>query len=120
MPGFHPIKHIKEIFGLYDDLICTQLINSSLECINKTCDKDQVIIDFLGMYDKQKLVFFYLIKGYPQYLPLDFKDKIRRNSKGDTRISFFDVLRSHHILLYQSYAHLLKSSSGATADRTIC
>ena len=97
MPGFHPIKHIKEIFGLYDDLICTQLINSSLECINKTCDKDQVIIDFLGMYDKQKLVFFYLIKGYPQYLPLDFKDKIRRNSKGDTRISFFDVLRSHHI-----------------------
>lgn len=97
MPGFHPIKHIKEIFGLYDDLICTQLINSSMECMNQSCDKDQVIIDFLGMYDKQKLIFFYLIKGYPQYLPLDFKDKIRRNSKGDTRISFFDVLRSHHI-----------------------
>ena len=97
MPGFHPIKHIKEIFGLYDDLICTQLINSSMECMNRSCDRDQVIIDFLGMYDKQKLIFFYLIKGYPQYLPLDFKDKIRRNSKGDTRISFFDVLRSHHI-----------------------
>lgn len=97
MPGFHPIKHIKEIFGLYDDLICTQLINSSMECMNQSCDKDQVIIDFLGMYDKQKITFFYLVKGYPQYLPLDFKDKIRRNSRGDTRISFFNVLRNHHI-----------------------
>lgn len=94
---FHPIKHIKQVLNLYDDLICTQLIKSSMECLNQSCDRDQVIIDFLGMYDKMNITFFYVVAGYPHMLPLDFKDKIRRNSKGNTRISFLNVIRGHHM-----------------------
>ena len=95
--GFHPIQYIKEIIGLYDDLICTQLINSSMECLNKVNDREQVLIDFLGMYDHSNVMYFYLLQGYPTVLPLDYKDKIRRNSKGRTRVSFYNILRRHYI-----------------------
>ena len=61
MGFFHPIKHIKKIINLYDDLICTQLIkDSSTECLNKQCGRDEIIMDFLGMYDKNNVTYFYV------------------------------------------------------------
>lgn len=96
--SLHPIRHIKKVIGLYDDLICTQLFkNSSLECLNKQCERDEVVIDFLGMYNKDKITYFYVVTGYPAELPLEFKEKIRSNCRGETRVSFFNTIHKHVI-----------------------
>jgi len=96
--SFHPIKHIKKVINLYDDLICTQLIkDSSMECLNKQCGRDEIIIDFLGMYDKNNITYFYVFSNYPIELPLDYKDKIRLNCHGNTRVSFYNCLSGHKI-----------------------
>lgn len=97
MEGIHPIKHIKKIINLYDDLICAQLQMSSMECMNKQCEKDEVVIDFSGMYDRNNVTYFYVFNSYPTELPLDFKDKIRRNCRGDVRVSFFNCINGHKL-----------------------
>ena len=98
MGFFHPIRHIKKIINLYDDLICTQLIkDSSTECLNKQCGRDEIIMDFLGMYDKNNVTYFYVFTNYPIELPLDYKDKIRLNCHGSTRVSFFNCIHGYRM-----------------------
>lgn len=98
MSGLHPIQRIKKIINLYDDLICTQLFrNSSLECLRKDCGKDEVIIDFLGMYYGNRITYFYLINTYPALLPLDYKRRIRAGCRGETRVSFYNLIRKHNM-----------------------
>lgn len=98
MSIFHPIKRIKKVLNLYDELICTQFIkHKSRECLNKVCGKGEVVVDFLGMYDHKNITYFYVITGYPEQLPLDFKDKIRRECREGVRVSFFNNIVGHKI-----------------------
>lgn len=98
MNGLHPIKHLKRVINLYDDLICSQFIkHKSRECLNKVCDNGEVVVDFLGLYDHKNITYFYVITGYPEHLPLDFKDKIRRECREGVRVSFFNNITGHKI-----------------------
>ena len=122
--GFHPIKHIKKIINLYDDLICTQLIKgSSTECLNKPCKRDEITIDFLGMYDRSNITYFYVFSSYPVELPLDYKDKIRLNCKGDTRVSFYNCLNGHKIdwssPQMKSKLRVLRMANQEQSDKTV-
>ena len=120
----HPIKALKKTIALYDDLICTQLIKrTSRECLNKQPPKDSVIVDFCGLYDHVNISYYYLFQSFPQELPLEFKDMIRRACVGATRVSFFDVIYSHKIDWYspamRSRLRIMRENSEMQSEKSV-
>lgn len=120
----HPIRHLKNVRDLYDDLICTQLIkHSSRECLNKRTGRDEVCVDFNGMYDHANISYFYVVSEYPQELQLDFKSLIRRECRGGVRISFFNVIYAHKMNWYspamKSKLRVMRLNSEEQAEKNV-
>lgn len=54
--------------------------------------------DLMGLYSgEENISFIYSIDGYPKELDLSYRSIIRRECRGDTRISFISMLDKHEI-----------------------
>lgn len=120
----HPIRNLKETIGLYDELIYTHLVqDSTRDTIKRDVTGDNVLIDQLGMYQGDTVTFFYLITGYPNYLRMDFKARLRRECLGDTRITFLNKIKPHRIAWnsaeMQSKLRILSQSAKEMSEKDI-
>lgn len=94
----NPIKRFKEIIHLYDELLFADAIkNNSFECSVPSTDRGEVMIDFVGMYQGDKITFFYLLNALPEKVPINFKESMRRECRGDTKLTFITNIEPHKI-----------------------
>lgn len=94
----HPIRNFKNTVRLYDDLLYTHLVkDTTKDTIKREHLPDKVAIDQLGMYHDDTVSFFYLIEGFPNYLHIDFKSRLRHECKGDVKITFLTRMTPHRI-----------------------
>lgn len=94
----NPIKRIKETIHLYDELLFAEAVKgNSEECSVPTTDRGEVMIDFIGMYQGDKVTFYYILQALPEKLPINFKDGMRRECRGDTKLTFITNLEPHKI-----------------------
>lgn len=94
----NPIKKLKEIVHLYDELLfAAEVKNSSEDCAVPKTDRGEVTIDFIGMYQGDKVTFYYILSGLPEKVPIDFKDGMRRECRGDTKVTFLTYMEPHKI-----------------------
>lgn len=88
----------KELVELYDDLIYSDMVKgSSNYCRRIPSEPNTIGIDFLGSYDGENISFYYLIEHMPNELYIDFKDRIRRECRGGTRVNFLNIMDRHKI-----------------------
>lgn len=94
----HPIRRLKETIGLYDNLVYTNMVkNDTSEVVKMQADDDHIAVDQMGMYQDNSVTFFYLLEQLPNFLHVDFKTRLRRECKGDTRIIFINRISPHKI-----------------------
>ena len=95
---FNPIKRLKEIIHLYDELLFADAIkNTSEDCSMPQTDRGEIMIDFVGMYQGDKVTFFYLLNSLPEKVPINFKEGMRRECRGDTKLTFLTYMQPHKI-----------------------
>ena len=95
---FHPIRSIKRMVRLYDDLVYTgTVLNSTSEFVKYKHKTGCIEIDNLAMYSEGRVTFFYLIDGFPRYLNIHFKDRLRQSCRNSVTITFLSREKSHVI-----------------------
>lgn len=128
MPEFsrllHPIRLVKETIGLYDELIYSHLVKDTTRDTIKRDDVENCItIDQLGYYHKDSVTFLYLIEGYPNYLRMDFKARLRKECRGDTKITFMNRIKPHKIAWnsaeMQSKLRILSQSAKEMSEKDV-
>lgn len=120
----HPIRNVKEVVHLYDDLMYTHLVKDTTEdTIKREHPPDKVALDQMGMYHDDTVSFFYLIEGFPNYLHIDFKSRLRRECKGDVKITFMTRMNPHRIAWnspeMQSKLQILQQSAKEQEDKSV-
>lgn len=91
-------KYWKDTLMLYDDLYFSHSIKNNTELARRfNHDPDNIAIDFIGSYDGELVSFYYIINSFPRELPINFKDRIRRECREGVRVNFITILRGHHI-----------------------
>lgn len=75
--------------------------------IRKNTSTEQALRDYnmyrstnATMSGKQKIAFYFTIDGYPGSLPIDFRESIRREASGQTRVSFVSSFEPTNINWY--------------------
>lgn len=117
-------KYWRETIQLYDDLYFSKLTkNSSSFCRRLEHSSDKIGVDFVGSYDGERITFYYLIQSMPTEIPVDFKDRLRRECKEGVRLNFLHYMRRHHIHWespqMQSRLRVLKQVSSDTNSSDI-
>lgn len=96
--SLNPIKRLKDTIHLYDELLFAEAVKgSSEECSVPTTDRGEIMVDFIGMYQGDKVTFYYILQSLPEKLPINFKDGMRRECRGDTKLTFITNLEPHKI-----------------------
>lgn len=88
----------KELIDLYDDLIYSDMVKKSSDYCRRIPSKPNHLgVDFIGTYDGDSVSFYYLVQHMPNELYIDFKDRIRRECRGGTRVNFLNIMDKHKI-----------------------
>lgn len=100
-------RKYKEIAKLYDELIYSQKVrNQSIYAgmgIEKTENESDLKMkyDFLGTYEGTRIVYYYVIDKLPETLNIGWKEMLRAECTGGTRVVFVSNLR-HHKIMWES------------------
>lgn len=87
-----------ETIHLYDEMRYakeTKNDSTSREPVTQYIDK--AFIDFTCLRDGDNIVYFYVFSKYPKDIPIDYRDRIRRECKGNVRVTFLNNLSGHKI-----------------------
>lgn len=109
---------------LYDDLYFSKAIKNDSQLSRKLPHtKGKLGVDFVGTYDGDRIMFYYLIQSFPRKLAIDFKDRVRRECRGDVKVNFLNYIRQHkidwHSTQMQSRLKVLRQVGQETDDKQV-
>lgn len=92
------IEKFKETILLYDDMkYAKDTKNDSTVALKAPQEKNKIGIDFTCSTDGENIVYYFVFTKFPQQLPIDYRDRIRRECKGNVRVTFINNLKGHKI-----------------------
>lgn len=90
--------NIQKVISLHDELLYSLLgANSSVNSRLVPKKDKHIFVDFTRTQDGNKVSFYYLIEKYPSELPINFKERLRRECRGNVRLNFINVMNNHTI-----------------------
>lgn len=91
-------KYWSDTIWLYDDLfLANKTKNRSAEGREMISNLGRIGADFVGSYDGERTVYYYVLKSFPRNLFVDFKDLIRDSCKAGVRVNFVTTYKPHTI-----------------------
>lgn len=86
-------NHITDTITLYDELFFSNKVkNDSLACRSLPRKLNTLGIDFNASYDGDNITYYYTIDRMPKELPIDFRERMRRECSDGVRVSFLNRL----------------------------
>lgn len=82
---------LESTITLYDELFFSNKVkNDSLACRSLPRKLNTLGIDFNASYDGDNITYYYTIDRMPKTLPIDFRERVRRECNNGVRVTFLN------------------------------
>lgn len=84
-------QRFEDTVTLYDELYFSNKVkNDSLACRSLPRALNKIGIDFNASYDGDNITYYYTIDKMPKELPIDFRERLRRECNNGVRVTFLN------------------------------